>query len=109
MKRDNELQKPIVHTSIWLGKMESDSCIEMYGAQKAKGLFSILKYQKFQAPISKWDVLLKNDQMLWFVKKPNEKLQRYVIIFLWKVTYVHFYNWDRPLDLVLVCMTWLNW
>ena len=42
--------------------------------------------------------------MLWFVKKPNEKLQRYVIIFLWKVIYVHFYSWNRPLDLVLeVC------
>ena len=39
----------------------------MHGAQKAKGSFLILKYQKFQAPISKWDVLLKNDQMLWFV------------------------------------------
>ena len=67
MKRDNELQKPVAHTSIWLGKKESDFCIEMYGAKKAEGLFSILKYQKFQAPISKWDVLFKNDQMLWFV------------------------------------------
>ena len=73
MKRDYELQKPVVRTSIWLGKRESDSCIEMYGAQKAKGLFSILKYKKFQALISKWDVLFKKDQMLWFVKKPNEK------------------------------------
>ena len=53
--------------------------IEMYGAQNTKDLFSILKYQKFQKLISKWDVLFKNDQMLWFVKKPNEKLQRYVI------------------------------
>ena len=44
MKIDNELQKPVAHTSIWLGKRESDSCIEMYDAQKAKGLFSILKY-----------------------------------------------------------------
>ena len=35
-------------------------------------------------------------------RKPNEKLQRYVIIFLWEVIYVRFYNWDRPLDLVLV-------
>ena len=26
------------------------TCIEMYGAQKAKGILSILKYQKFQAP-----------------------------------------------------------
>ena len=35
-------------------------------------------------------------------KKPNEKIQRYVIIFLGKVIYVRFYNWDKPLDLVLV-------
>ena len=40
--------------------------------------------------------------MLWFVKKPNEKLLIFVIIFLWEVIYVHFYNWDRPLDLVPV-------
>ena len=40
--------------------------------------------------------------MLWNAKKPNEKLQSYVIIFLWDVIYVHFYNWDRPPDLVLV-------
>ena len=74
----------------------------MYGTQKAKGLLTKLKYKKFQALISKWDVLFKNDQMLWFVKKPNEKLQSYAIIFLWEVIYIHFYNWDRPLDLVLV-------
>ena len=40
--------------------------------------------------------------MLWIAKNPNEKVQRYVIIFLWEVIYVHFYNWDRLLDLVLV-------
>ena len=61
----------------------------MYGAQEVKGSLSILKYQKFQALISKWDVMFKNDQMLWFVQKPNEK-----------VIYVHFYNWDKPLDLI---------
>ena len=74
----------------------------MYGAQKAKGSLSILKYKKFQAPISKWDVLFKNDQMLWFMQKPNEKLLRFVITFLWEVIYVHFYNCDKPLDLVLI-------
>ena len=36
MKRDNELQKLVVHTSIWLGKRENDFYIEMYGTQKAK-------------------------------------------------------------------------
>ena len=62
-----------------------------------------MKYQKFQAPISKRDVFIqKNDQMLWFVQKPNEKLLSFVIIFLWEVIYVHFYNWDKPLDLVPV-------
>ena len=37
MKSVNKLQKSIAHTSIWLGKRESDFCIEMYGAQKDKG------------------------------------------------------------------------
>ena len=60
----------------------------------------MLKYQKFQVQISKWDVLSKNDQMLWFMQKPNEKLLSFVIILLWEVIYVHFYNWDSPLDLV---------
>ena len=32
MNGDYELQKPIAHTSIWLGKKESDFCIELYGA-----------------------------------------------------------------------------
>ena len=45
---------------------------------------------------------LKNDQMLWFVHKTNEKLLTFVIILLWEVIYVHFYNWDRLLDLVPV-------
>ena len=74
----------------------------MYGAQKAKGYLSMLKYQKFQVLISKRDVLSKNDQMLWFMQKPNEKLLWFVIILLWKVIYAHFYNWNSPFDFVLV-------
>ena len=62
----------------------------------------MLKYQKFQALISKWDVLSKKDQMSWFMQKPNEKLLSFVIILLWEVIYAHFYNWDRLLDFVLV-------
>ena len=59
MKRDNELQKPVAYTSIWLGKRENDFYIKMYGTKKAKGYLSMLKYKKFQAPISKRDVLFK--------------------------------------------------
>ena len=62
----------------------------------------MLKYQKFQAPISKRDVLSKKDQMLWFMQKPNEKLLSFVFILLWEVIYAHFCNWDSPFDLVLV-------
>ena len=59
MKKGLWAAKAVVHTSIWLGKRKSYFLIEIYGTQKAKGSFSILKYQKFQAPISKWDVLFK--------------------------------------------------
>ena len=62
----------------------------------------MLKYQKFQALISKWDVLSKKDQMTWIMQKPNERLLNFVIILLWEVIYAHFYNWDRPLDFVSV-------
>ena len=62
----------------------------------------MLKYQKFQAPISKWDVLSKKDQMSRFMQKPNEKLLSFVIILLWEVIYAHFYNWDNLLDFVSV-------
>ena len=61
-----------------------------------------MKYLKFQAPISERDVLSKKDQLLWFMQKPNEKLLSFVIILLWEVIYVHFCNWDRPLDFILV-------
>ena len=50
----------------------------MYGAQKAKGLLIKLKYQKFQASISKRDVLIQKDQMIMMWMEPNEKLQVYV-------------------------------
>ena len=60
-------------------------------------------YQIAQFGKTKWDVMIQKDQMLWIVKKPNEKLQTYVFILLWGgVIYVYFYNWNRPLDLVLV-------
>ena len=47
MKRDIELQKPIAHTSILLGKRESD--------QKVKGYLSKVKYQ---ISLSQWEVIV---------------------------------------------------
>ena len=57
---------------------------------------------KFQAPISKKDVLSKKDQLSWIMQKPNKKLLKFVIILLWEVIYAHFSNWDRLLDFVSV-------
>ena len=34
--------------------------------------------------------------------KPNEKLQNYVIKFMWEAIYAYFYNWDWSLFLVLI-------
>ena len=34
--------------------------------------------------------------------EPNEKLQIYVIKFMWEVIYAYFYNWDGSFFLVLI-------
>jgi len=55
MKRDIELQKPVAHTSIWLGKRESDQKLKCMIVQKAKGYPIKGKYQK---AFSLWDVIV---------------------------------------------------
>ena len=45
MKRDIELQKPVAHFSIQLGKRVSDFILKKMFFQKAKGLFIKEKYQ----------------------------------------------------------------
>ena len=47
--------------------------------------------------------------MSWIMQKPNEKLLNFLIILLWEVIYVRFYNWDYHLISYQLCMTWLNW
>ena len=55
MKRDVELQKSVAHTSIWLGKRESNQKIKCMIIQKAKGYPIKEKYQK---AFSQWDVIV---------------------------------------------------
>ena len=55
MKRDIKLQKPVAHTSIRLGKRESDQKIKCMIVQKAKGYPIKEKYQK---EFSQWDVIV---------------------------------------------------
>ena len=60
LKRDFELKKSL-HILVFDQEKGKVNCIKMYGAKKkkAKGYLLMLKYQKFQAPISKKDVLFK--------------------------------------------------
>ena len=76
--------------------------MKLYDAQKPKGLFIKLKYWKFQASISQWDVLIQKDQMLWYTWSQMKSFKVNVIKFMWEVIYAYFYNWDRSLYLVLI-------
>ena len=55
MKRDIELQKPVTHNNIQLGKRESDQKLKCMIVQKAKGYPIKGKYQK---AFSQWDVIV---------------------------------------------------
>ena len=75
MKRDIELQKPVAHTSIWLGKRESDQNLKWMFIQKAKGYLIKVKYL---LSLSQWEVIVlkdQKDQMLWLKVESNVKLQ----------------------------------
>ena len=55
MKRDIELQKPVTHTSIRLGKRESDQKLKWKFIQKAKGYLIMVKYL---LSLSQWKVIV---------------------------------------------------
>ena len=75
MKRDIELQKPVAHSSIWLGKRVSDLILKKMFIQKTKGLFIKVKCQ---ISLSQWEVIAskdQKDQLLWLKVESNVKLQ----------------------------------
>ena len=88
MKRDVELQKSVAHTSIWLGKRESDQKLKWMFIQKAKDLFIKVKYQ---ISLSQWEVIFSK-----WSKRSNVmiksgvkcKAPRYVIKFCGR-SYIH--------------------
>ena len=60
----------------------------------------MLKYQKFQTPISKRDILSKKGSNVMNYAEVKWKASKFVIILLWEVIYAYFYNWDRLLDFI---------
>ena len=63
MKRDIELQKLVTHTSIWLGKRESDFYIKMKGAQKPKANPHYWNIKNFKHQSQKEMKYPKSDQL----------------------------------------------
>ena len=88
MKRDIELQKPVAHTSIQLGKRESDQKLKWMFIQKPKGYLIIVKYQ---ISLSQWEVIVSKES-----KRSNVMIEsgvkckapRYIIKFCGR-SYIH--------------------
>ena len=100
MKRDIKLQKPVAHTSIWLGKRESNvkwnvSCPK---SQRLTHQIDISKISGIDLTMRYIDSKKSNDMMYM---EPNEKLHMLCNQVLWKVIYACFYNWDGSPYLVL--------
>ena len=105
IKRDNELQKRIAHTSIWRRKKESNQKCMM--PKKVKGLLINWNVKKFKHQ--------SHNEILWFknikcydefgVKWKASKLCNQV---MWEVIYAFFYNWYGSHYLVLIVYAWVK-
>ena len=89
------------HTSIWLGKMENDLYENVWcpRSQRLAHKIEILKISGVDLKKRCIDSKRSNDMMCM---KLNEKLQNYVIKFMWEVIYAYFYNWDLSHFLVQI-------
>ena len=88
MKRDIELQKPVAHTSIRLGKRESDQKLKWMFIQKAKGYLIKVKYL---LSLSQWEVIISKGSKRSTVMIESGvkcKAPRYVIKFCGR-SYIH--------------------
>ena len=74
----------------------------MYDALKAKRLAHQIEIFKISGIDLKMRYIdsKRSNVMIWM--EPNERLQYYVIKFMWEVIYAHFYNWDGSLYFVLI-------
>ena len=59
--------KSLSHILVFDYEKGKATFVKIFDAQKAKGYLIKLEYQKFQASISQWDVLIQKDQMIWCI------------------------------------------
>ena len=88
MKKDIELQKPVAHTSIWLGKRKKATFTLKWKVLKSQRLTLIVEISKISSTNLKkrWNIQKWSNVMNYGEAK-------------WKA---HFYNRDRQLDFVPV-------
>ena len=103
MKRDNELQKPAHILVLARKKGKRHFKLKCMVLKNSKANSQCWNIKNFKHRSKKWDVLFKKwSNVMICVEAKWKKLIRFVIIFLWKVIYVYFYNQHRPLDLIPV-------
>ena len=79
MKRDIELQKLVAHTSIWLGKRESDQKLKIVWCPKSQMITHQSEISKIPGIDLKMRCVDSNRSNDMSNMKSNEKFQRYCI------------------------------
>ena len=99
MKRDIELQKYVTHTSIWLGKKESDQKCMIPKKPKACSSSEMSKISGINLTMRCYD----SKKIKWYEEyRAKWKVSKLCNQVMWEVIYAYFYNWDRSHYLVLV-------
>ena len=101
MKKDIELQKLVVHTSIWLGKKKSDVKWNVWYPKGQR-----LTHQIEISKISGIDLIMRcivSKRIKWYdVYGAKWKISKLCNQVMWEVIYAFFYNWDGSHYLVLI-------
>ena len=102
MKKRLWAAKAIALTSIWLRKMENDifklNCMVLKKSKANSQYWNI----KISITDLKKRCIVQKGSNVMICAEAKWKASKICNHFLWEVIYVHFYNWDRPLDLVPV-------
>ena len=99
MKRDIELQKPVAHSSIWLGKRVSDLISKVKFLSKRPKACSSKKNVVYTSHNERW---LPQKIKCYGRKWSQMKSSKLCYQVMWEVIYSYFYNWDWSHDLVLI-------
>ena len=102
MKRDIELQKPVTHSSIWLGKRVSDLMLKVKFLSKRPKACSSKRNDVYPSHNERWMPQKIKKIRYYDWKWSQMKSSKLCYKGVWEVIYTYFYNWDWSHDLVLI-------